>query len=127
MNPMMSPANPAGARPSTAAPKTVNTRIAVPMTSAVKPTGMPALAFTDDRAETQLRRVVARQDDQRQAGADERPDQLGDDVAAGGPASILRVAEQGDGHGGVDVAAADVPDRIDRGEDRERERERDRR
>ena len=54
MNPMTMPANPAGALPLTAAPKTVNTRMAVPMTSAAKPTGRPALALTDDRAEAEL-------------------------------------------------------------------------
>src|SRR5918995_5492348 len=46
MKPMMIPANPAGARPSTAAPNTVNTRMAVPMTSAAKPIPIPALALT---------------------------------------------------------------------------------
>ena len=39
--------------PVTAAPNTVNTRIAVPMTSARKPTMLPALALTLDRAQAQ--------------------------------------------------------------------------
>ena len=41
MKPITMPAKPAGARPSTAAPKTVKTRIAVPMTSARNPTRFP--------------------------------------------------------------------------------------
>ena len=45
MKPMISPANPAGALPDTAAPNTVNTRIAVPITSAAKPIASPAFAF----------------------------------------------------------------------------------
>jgi hypothetical protein len=44
---MTTPAKPAGARPSTAAPKTVKTRIAVPMISAARPTRLPALALTE--------------------------------------------------------------------------------
>ena len=51
--------SPAGACPSTAAPKTVNTRIAVPMTSAAKPIARPALALTETAPRPSVGRVVA--------------------------------------------------------------------
>ena len=125
MKPMTNPAKPAGALPATAAPKTVNTRIAVPMTSAANPTREAGVGIDPDRAQTKVRRVIAGQDDQRQPGTDERADELSDDVPAAVAAVDLAGRQQGDRDGRVDVASADVADRVDRREDRECERERD--